>query len=80
MHSITTLIWAISSAMLLDDMFPVIALTLRYDRLDNFWFVLFHELAHIVLHIGSEFSIIFDDLDTNNGVIKVIERKQISLL
>ena len=26
---------------------PVIALTLRYDRVDNFWFVLLHELAHI---------------------------------
>ena len=24
---------------------PVIGMTLRYDRLDNFWFVLFHELA-----------------------------------
>lgn len=27
---------------------PVIALTLRYDRIDNFWFTLMHELAHIV--------------------------------
>ena len=26
---------------------PVIALTLRYDRLDNFWFVLMHEVAHL---------------------------------
>ena len=30
---------------------PVIGLTLRYDRLDNFWFVLFHELGHIFLHL-----------------------------
>jgi HTH-type transcriptional regulator/antitoxin HigA len=28
---------------------PVIALTLRYDRIDAFWFTLLHELAHIVL-------------------------------
>ena len=28
---------------------PVIALTLRYDRIDSFWFTLLHELAHIVL-------------------------------
>lgn len=27
---------------------PVIALTLRYDRLDAFWFTLLHEIAHIV--------------------------------
>jgi HTH-type transcriptional regulator/antitoxin HigA len=33
---------------------PVIALTLRYDRIDSFWFTLLHELAHIVLkHQGS---------------------------
>ena len=26
---------------------PVIGLTLRHDRIDNFWFTLLHELAHI---------------------------------
>ena len=26
---------------------PVIALTLRHDRIDNFWFTLMHELGHI---------------------------------
>jgi HTH-type transcriptional regulator / antitoxin HigA len=26
---------------------PVVALTLRYDRIDYFWFTLMHELAHI---------------------------------
>ncbi len=26
---------------------PVIALTLRYDRVDSFWFTLMHELAHL---------------------------------
>ncbi len=30
---------------------PVIGLTLRYDRLDNFWFTLLHELAHVGLHL-----------------------------
>jgi HTH-type transcriptional regulator / antitoxin HigA len=39
---------------------PVIALTLRYDRIDSFWFTLMHELAHIVLgHQGS----FLDNLD-----------------
>jgi len=33
---------------------PTIALTLRYDRIDSFWFTLLHELAHIILgHQGS---------------------------
>ena len=31
---------------------PVVALTLRHDRLDNFWFCLLHELAHVLLHLG----------------------------
>lgn len=31
----------------LDDKSPVIALTLRYDRIDWFWHTLAHELAHI---------------------------------
>lgn len=38
------------AAMLLDGKVPVIGMTLRHDRLDNFWFVLLHELAHIVCH------------------------------
>ena len=43
---------------------PVIAMTLRYDRLDNFWFVLLHELGHLKLgHLSGERSWIADDLD-----------------
>jgi HTH-type transcriptional regulator/antitoxin HigA len=39
------------AALMLPDGTPVIGLTLRYDRLDNFWFCLCHELAHVVLHL-----------------------------
>lgn len=35
------------AAFMLDE-HPVIALTLRYNRIDNFWFTLLHELAHVV--------------------------------
>lgn len=44
---------------------PIIALSLRYDRLDNFWFTLAHELAHLALgHVHSvEGQCIIDDLD-----------------
>jgi HTH-type transcriptional regulator/antitoxin HigA len=44
---------------------PIIALSLRYDRLDNFWFTLAHELAHLALgHVYSvEGQCIIDDLD-----------------
>lgn len=42
---------------------PVIALTLRYDRLDNFWFCLFHKLAHVVRHLrGTGTDAFFDNL------------------
>ena len=45
---------------------PVIGLTLRYDRIDNFWFSLMHELAHVGLHLdnGEDESFI-DDLSLN---------------
>lgn len=42
------------AAFLLASGEPVIGLTLRYDRLDNFWFCLLHELAHIGRHMTGE--------------------------
>jgi HTH-type transcriptional regulator/antitoxin HigA len=41
------------AALQLADGSPVIGLTLRYDRLDNFWFCLLHELAHIGRHMAN---------------------------
>jgi HTH-type transcriptional regulator/antitoxin HigA len=46
---------------------PIIGLTSRYDRLDNFWFCLMHELAHVSLHLENTPRIIFDDLDSGNS-------------
>lgn len=57
------------AAMLRSDGTPVIGLTVRHDRADNFWFTLFHELMHILLHLRSEnardigHSLYIDDLD-----------------
>jgi HTH-type transcriptional regulator / antitoxin HigA len=51
------------ATILTDKTCPVIGLTLRYDRIDNFWFTLLHELAHLALHLNSENNIYFDDLD-----------------
>lgn len=42
---------------------PVIGLTLRYDRLDNFWFTLMHELAHLSLHYDSGISLFYDEIE-----------------
>lgn len=45
---------------------PIVALTLRHDRLDNFWFSLMHELAHIALHLDGNIEWFLDDLDVFN--------------
>jgi HTH-type transcriptional regulator/antitoxin HigA len=51
------------AAMKLPSGAPVVGLTLRHDRLDNFWFTLFHELAHVALHLdGGDIDVFFDDI------------------
>ncbi len=51
------------AALCLLDGRPVIGLTLRYDRIDNFWFSLMHELAHVSLHLDChENELFIDDL------------------
>ncbi|MFQ5944392.1 MAG: hypothetical protein ACE5JF_12650 [Anaerolineales bacterium] len=42
---------------------PVIGMTIRYDRIDNFWFTLMHELAHISLHASTRTRHFYDDLE-----------------
>jgi len=44
---------------------PIIGLTIRYDRLDNFWFTLIHEVAHIWKHVTDEDAFL-DDLDASS--------------
>ncbi|MCB0496170.1 MAG: ImmA/IrrE family metallo-endopeptidase [Cyclobacteriaceae bacterium] len=47
---------------------PVVALTGRYDRIDNFWFTLAHELSHVVLHLtNGKSKFIFVDDTTKKG-------------
>jgi HTH-type transcriptional regulator/antitoxin HigA len=59
------------AAILLSDGSPVIGMTLRYDRLDNFWFVLLHELIHVIKHLHKgDIESIFDDLDVEAGDIE----------
>ncbi|NVM38366.1 MAG: ImmA/IrrE family metallo-endopeptidase [Candidatus Lokiarchaeota archaeon] len=56
----------------LDSGHPVIGISFRFPRLDNFWFTLMHELAHINLHKDILNATIFDDLEINN--IEVAEK------
>lgn len=55
------------AALKLDSGAPVIGLTLRHDRIDNFWFTLLHELAHISLHLDSSEHDFIDELDEFKG-------------
>lgn len=48
------------AAMLGIDGRPVIGLTLRHNRLDNFWFTLFHEIGHVLKHLSAETPAILD--------------------
>jgi HTH-type transcriptional regulator/antitoxin HigA len=45
---------------------PIAALTIRHDRIDNFWFVLMHELAHIFSHLTGGITTFYDDLDLDD--------------
>lgn len=56
---------------------PIIGLTLRQDRLDNFWFTLMHEVAHIVLHSDDDkIDVFYDEIyESENGVISDQEKE-----
>jgi len=73
------------AAMVLKDGSPVIGLTLRHDRLDNFWFSLMHELVHVIEHLGKDNTPYFDDFehrardiaDVESDADKIAENKLI---
>jgi len=56
----------LDGAAMLDNDRPIVALTLRHDRIDNFWFALLHELAHVAMHLKPETPVFVDDLDRTN--------------
>ena len=56
--------------MFFDKEHPIIGMTVRYDRLDNFWFTLMHELAHLSLHYDQNFNFFYDDLDSSVNIDK----------
>ena len=57
---------------------PVIAMTGRYDRLDNFWFTISHEIVHVLKHLNDENDFFIDDSfssDENNTFEKEANEK-----
>ena len=66
------------AAILMPDGTPVIGLTLRYDRIDYFWFCLLHELAHVSKHLSASDRLIIDDLDLRGKTLEaedIIEKE-----
>lgn len=56
---------------------PVIGMTLRYDRADNFWFTLCHELAHIVHDIEAlQTKAVFTEETTKDITLDVSKDKE----
>lgn len=56
----------LDGAAFLINLGPIVGMTLRHDRLDNFWFVLIHELVHIKEHLSKGIlESIFDDLEVD---------------
>jgi len=65
------------TVMILEKERPVIALTLRYNRIDNFWFCLLHELAHLSKHLTiDEPNIIIDELEPRQSSIRNTDPKE----
>ena len=54
------------AALRLSDGRPVVGLTLRYDRIDSFWFCLLHELAHVGCDLSEHDRSFVDDLKLPN--------------
>lgn len=53
----------------LNDFSPVIGMSLRYDRIDNFWFVLRHELEHVIRLHGKTAMMVDSELEGEKASI-----------
>ncbi|MBL7066250.1 MAG: HigA family addiction module antidote protein [Candidatus Marinimicrobia bacterium] len=53
-------------ASFLDGENPVIVYTKRYDRNDNFWFTIAHEIAHVLRHLNTAEDFFIDNVEERN--------------
>ncbi|WP_166110513.1 ImmA/IrrE family metallo-endopeptidase [Pseudoalteromonas sp. Z9A5] len=67
------------AVFLLESGQAVVALSLRYSRLDYFWFTLMHELAHLCLHSDLLQTAIVEDLDGTAESIVELEADKLAL-
>lgn len=57
----------------------VVGLSLRYSRLDHFWFTILHELAHVALHADQLSAPILEDLDRQSSTLIEKEADRLAL-
>jgi HTH-type transcriptional regulator / antitoxin HigA len=55
---------------------PVIGMSLRFDRIDNWWFVLRHEIEHVLNGDGRDSAIVDSDLYPNEEVANLSPMEQ----
>lgn len=60
----------------LDEKSPVIGMTMRFDRMDNFWFVLRHELEHVLQRHGVSDPML--DVDMGSSPSSIAQEEQIA--
>lgn len=68
----------LDGAAFLSEKNPVVALTGRYDRVDNFWFTLAHEISHILLHLPVSLNsnkVFMDNTKSNNSNVSEKEEE-----
>jgi HTH-type transcriptional regulator / antitoxin HigA len=59
----------------LNDKSPVIGMSLRFDRIDNFWFVLRHECEHVLREHGRNQEVIDVNLEQTDEMVSLEEKQ-----
>ncbi|RJP77482.1 MAG: helix-turn-helix domain-containing protein [Candidatus Zixiibacteriota bacterium] len=67
------------AAMLLKEGTPIIGMTLRQNRLDNFWFTLVHELVHVMNDLNSDSGSFLDSFLGEKGNRSEVENTEIEI-
>lgn len=57
---------------------PIVGLTLRYSRLDYFWFTLLHELSHVALHLDKLHTPIVDEVDVKSKDVSEVQANRLA--
>lgn len=63
----------LDGAAFLLDKNPVIVYTARFKRIDNFWFTVAHEIAHVLLHLNQDLTFVLDNL--RDGELNTLENE-----